>query len=110
VLADQLSTPREVVRPAMWNWFSDPFGTDAANSNPAGAGAFAYNLRLPGQVFDGQVGLHYNYFRDYDPRTGRHVESDPIGLKGGINTYAYADGEPIEVDPSGLRPPTDPEA
>jgi RHS repeat-associated protein len=49
----------------------------------------AYNLRLAGQVFDGQAGLHYNYFRDYDPATGRYVESDPIGLKGGVNTYAY---------------------
>ena len=39
----------------MWTWFSDPFGADAANANPSGAGTFAYNLRLPGQVFDGEV-------------------------------------------------------
>jgi RHS repeat-associated protein len=62
-----------------------------------------YNLRFPGQVFDGQAGLHQNGFRDYDPATGRYVESDPIGLNGGINTYTYVDGKPTsEVDPLGL--------
>ena len=49
--SDQLNTPRQVTRPsdntAMWTWNSDPFGTDAANTNPAGAGTFAYNLRFP---------------------------------------------------------------
>jgi RHS repeat-associated protein len=64
----------------------------------------AYNLRLPGQVFDGQAGLHQNYFRDYDPATGRYVESDPIGLTGCINTFAYADGNPISnADPDGKQ-------
>jgi RHS repeat-associated protein len=90
----------------MWTWFSDPFGTDAANSNPTGADTFVYALRFPGQVFDGQAGLRSNGFRDFDPATGRYIESDPIGLSGGINTYAYTFNNPVSViDPSGLAPP-----
>jgi len=98
VHSDALNTPRQITRPSdntpMWTWNSDPFGTDAANPNPAGAGTFAYNLRFPGQVFDGQAGLHGNGFRDSDPATGKYVESDPIGLLGGTNTYAYVVGNP----------------
>jgi RHS repeat-associated protein len=107
--SDPLNTPRQVTRPSdntpMWTWNSDPFGTDAANPSPSGAGIFAYNLRFPGQVFDGQAGLHYNYFRDYDPAVGRYVESDPIGLNGGVNTYLYARATPLALsDMLGLCP------
>ena len=87
----------------MWTWNSDPFGTDAANANPAGMGVFPYNLRFPGQVFNGQAGLHQNYFRDFDPATGRYAQSDPLGVKAGVNTYAYVGGNPItNRDPLGL--------
>jgi RHS repeat-associated protein len=61
------------------------------------------NVILPGQVFDGQAGLHQNGFRSYDPAIGRYPTGDPIGLLGGINPYAYVDGSPLsEVDPLGL--------
>ena len=62
----------------------------------------SYNLRLPGQYYDSETGLSYNYHRDYDPATGRYVESDPVGLRGGINTYAYVENDPINgIDPFG---------
>jgi RHS repeat-associated protein len=54
----------------------------------------AFDLRFPGQFVDTESGLHYNYFRDYDPKTGRYVESDPTGLDGGINTYIYVLNNP----------------
>jgi len=63
---------------------------------------------LPGQYFDKETNTHYNYFRDYDPSQGRYVESDPIGLRGGINTYAYAMNQPlVRSDSLGLRSKAD---
>ena len=73
------------------------------NNNPSGLGAFDFPLRLPGQYYDWETALHYNMMRDYDPSIGRYVESDPIGIKGGLNTYAYVRGNSLSyVDPEGL--------
>jgi RHS repeat-associated protein len=104
--ADQVDAPRVIRGPSglvAWRWDTDAFGAAAANANPSGAGAFDYNGRFPGQLFDAETGKHYNGFRDYDPATGRYVQSDPIGLAGGINTYTYVAGNPLAyVDPMGL--------
>jgi RHS repeat-associated protein len=106
--ADQLNTPRlitDVANSALWTWESDPFGKTAANEDPDGDGVnFTYNLRFPGQYYDQESGLHYNYLRDYDPGTGRYVESDPIGMAGGADTYAYVLNNPLSyVDSLGLK-------
>jgi RHS repeat-associated protein len=89
----------------VWRWDNDdPFGANMANSNPSGLGAFTFNLRLPGQYFDKETNLHYNYFRDYSPEIGRYLQSDPIGLFGGLNTYAYVENKPVLLmDPQGLQ-------
>jgi RHS repeat-associated protein len=107
VETDQLNAPRVIVRTSdhhpVWRWDPDAFGTAAPNQNPYGIGTFVYNLRFPGQYYQAETGLNYNYFRDYDPQTGRYLQSDPIGLGGGINTYAYVSGNPIKwFDRNGL--------
>lgn len=110
---DHLNTPRLLTnqaQQAVWRWdHAEPFGTYPANENPSGLGAFEFNQRFPGQYFDKETNTHYNYMRDYDPAIGRYVESDPIGLAGGINTYAYVRGNPLSYrDPSGLQIPAPP--
>jgi RHS repeat-associated protein len=111
IYADHINTARVITRASdnvmVWRWdHADPFGVALPNETPAGATRFSYNLRFPGQVFDAESGFHYNYFRDYDPGTGRYLTSDPIGLKGGINTYGYVLGNPVSyTDPKGLFVP-----
>jgi len=87
-----------------WRWLAEPFGTSTPETSPAGLAAFTYNLRLPGQFYDAESGVHQNVMRDYLPGVGRYAQSDPIGLAGGINTYAYVENNPLSyVDPDGLQ-------
>ncbi len=131
VHADHLGTPRVVTRSvaiggattganainkAVWRWDSDPFGTSLGNSTPnenpqlvsgtqaqIQAATFKQNHRFLGQVADGESAKYYNYFRDYDSSIGRYSTSDPIGLKGGKNTFGYVKQRPTRrVDPYGL--------
>jgi len=110
IRADHLNTPRQLDYGStvpVWQWEAADFGQMAANPNASG-GAYGssvyFNPRFPGQEFDGESGLHYNLNRYYDPGTGRYLESDPIGLGGGVNTYAYVGGNPINfTDPDGTQ-------
>jgi RHS repeat-associated protein len=105
--ADHLNTPRVLVdktNTMRWRWMSEPFGTTAPDTSPAGQAALTFNLRFPGQFYDAESGMMHNYQRDYIPGIGRYAQSDPIGLKGGINTYSYTAANPIaNVDPDGLQ-------
>jgi len=89
----------------VWRWDNqEPFGSDLPNDDPGNTGnPFVFNLRFPRQYFDRELNTYYNYYRDYDPSIGRYVESDPIGLKGGRNLYAYVKSNPLrKIDPFGL--------
>ncbi|WP_312705557.1 RHS repeat-associated core domain-containing protein [Stenotrophomonas lactitubi] len=107
---DSQGTPRTVFAPkygkAIWKWspFGESFGTTPPDEDPDQDGSsFTLNMRFPGQRFDPVSGLNHNYFREYESRTGRYTQSDPIGLSGGISTYAYAESSPFMFsDPLGL--------
>jgi RHS repeat-associated protein len=98
---DHLGTPQVVTaqnQSVAWMADYQPFG----KLQPGQVNSIELYSRFPGQFLDTETGLYYNYFRDYDPSIGRYIESDPIGLDGGINTYAYVGGNPLSfVDPKG---------
>jgi RHS repeat-associated protein len=103
---DQIGTPRIAVdatsNAAVWSWspLNDPFG----ETQPMPTSTITLNNRFPGQIWDAESGLNYNYFRDYDSGTGRYLESDPLGLQGGISTYTYARSTPfMATDFLGLK-------
>jgi RHS repeat-associated protein len=100
---DQLGTPQfltDTSNTVVWEGIYDPFGF--ANVNPNST--ITNNFRFQGQYFDSETEYHYNHHRYYDPKTGRYLTPDPIGLAGGINPYLYVAGsDPINaVDPDGL--------
>jgi RHS repeat-associated protein len=91
---DHLNAPRKVAQPTTgtlaWRWDTDPFGTVAPNQNPAGLGAFPYNLRFPGQYYMTETGLNQNWNRDYDPLIGKYIESDPMSLRDQVASASRA--------------------
>ena len=112
VQPDHLGTPRAVLDPlsnvAIWTWDlkGEAFGATLPDQDADGDGTpLVFDMRFPGQRADSLSGLNHNYFRDYDSSIGRYTQSDPLGLEGGISTYAYANNEPSMVsDPTGLLP------
>ena len=100
-LNDHLGTPQQLVKPdgtVVWKAAYLPYGVAQMQ-----LGTITNNLRFPGQYFDSETGLHYNWHRFYDPGTGRYISADPIGLAGGMNLYAYVQNDPVNwVDPWGL--------
>ena len=91
----------------MWRWDADAFGQGGPDSDPDGDGRKTYiPLRFAGQI-SSEGGVVYNYFRYYDPKLGRYITSDLIGIDGGLNTYGYANQNPIKYfDPNGETPVT----
>jgi len=88
----------------VWTMSQTPFGLATVNEDPDGDGIrVTNNFRFPGQYFDAETGLNYNYQRTYDPAIGRYTQHDPIGLNGGMNPYGYVEGNPIiRIDVNGL--------
>ena len=105
VHADHLGTPQKMTDASgalVWDRQQRPFGETAGFAAIFSFPPKVNNQRFPGQYADAATGLHYNYFRHYDPTLGRYVTSDPIGLAGGLNTYAYVEGNPVNaIDPDG---------
>ncbi|RWX52026.1 RHS repeat-associated core domain-containing protein [Candidatus Electrothrix marina] len=101
VISDHLGTPQQIVDSAgtvVWKAAFLPFGKAQVLTETV-----SNNIRFPGQYFDAETGLHYNWNRYYDPDTGRYLTPDPIGLDGGLNLYAYVAGDPVNgLDPTGL--------
>jgi RHS repeat-associated protein len=97
VYTDQRGCPFCITNTAndtVWRADIDPYGFAVIDPKST----IEFNLRMPGHYFDAETGLHYNRFRYYDPRIGRYLQSDPIGLAGGTNLYAYSNNPLTHVD------------
>lgn len=97
------SSPSVGSAQTVWRASYAPFGSAAVNQDPDGDSVlFGLDLRFPGQIWDAETGLHYNWHRYYDPSIGRYISADPIGQRGGINLFTYALNDPINrFDPTG---------
>ncbi|MEW8660623.1 MAG: RHS repeat-associated core domain-containing protein [Candidatus Thiodiazotropha endolucinida] len=97
---DHLGMPQRLIQrngATVWEGEFKAFG-----ELTTGSGMWENRLRFAGQYFDQESNYYYNYFRDYDPSTGRYVQEDPIGLRGGYNTYIYVHDNPLRyIDPTG---------
>ena len=102
LITDYLGTPQLAINSRgqqTWKSIADSFGNTLLNSD----NQITLNLRFPGQYYDQESGLNYNFARHYNPQIGRYIESDPLGIQGGINQYGYANANPlIYTDPYGL--------
>jgi RHS repeat-associated protein len=89
----------------IWRASYEPFGLAAEELDPDGDGKqVRMPLRFPGQWWDFASNLHDNFYRTYDPATGRYLETDPIGQAGGLNLFVYAEDNPTgNSDPNGLQ-------
>jgi RHS repeat-associated protein len=97
---DHLGTPQVLTDDSQtiaWKAVYTPFGEAVASVQTIDS-----PFRFPGQYYDQETGLHYNYFRYYNPQIGRYITPDPIGLEGGINLFAYVDNPINVIDPLGL--------
>nr|WP_235514192.1 RHS repeat-associated core domain-containing protein [Acidovorax sp. Root217] len=121
VHSDHLNTPRKLTQPdgqVAWQWAYSAFGDEQPTlgakrftnetTNPTTGSTpipeVTFNLRYPGQYYDKESNLHYNYFRSYSAERGRYTQADPIGLDGGFNRFGYVEGDPLLfTDPEGLR-------
>ncbi len=122
VHSDHLNTPRKLTQAdgqVAWQWAYSAFGDEQPTlgskrftnetTNPSTGNTtipeVTFNLRYPGQYYDKESNLHYNYFRSYSAERGRYTQADPIGLDGGFNRFAYVNGNPLSfIDPMGLAP------
>ena len=100
---DHLGSPIKLTdanQNTVWSWQYGPFGEEPLTMN---SNTISQNLRFPGQYYDSETGLHYNFHRYYSPKLGRYLTTDPIGIYGGINLFIYGANNPIKYfDPFGL--------